>query len=176
MSKADPIRLLRGVPYSSLLQRISKARNIDLSQATDDQIRRSVGQIMHGFTTIVLDLALTGAYRARVNPDSRPFSNVSELWYPPVTLHNPSRALQRARRSNLLRQRHCQRRSFRGAAGSRVHCNAACGSCKEDAHHAKVRPYRSRARLGTRVSEPQKRRASKVAQRVCGNVEEARRD
>jgi hypothetical protein len=71
------------VSLFDLQTRIKKLKSLDLRNFNLEQVEARLGRIMDAYSTLPLPLVLTGAYRARVNTSSKPFQNVSELWYPP---------------------------------------------------------------------------------------------
>jgi hypothetical protein len=67
--------------------RLSRARAMDLANLTYEQVSARIHRLMDGYSTKTIVIGTNGVFRARVHPSGvELFENVSELWYPPVSV------------------------------------------------------------------------------------------
>ena len=56
------------------------------AKLTEDQVYERLRRVMDGYSTVQHRLQTNMAFRARKNNGDEPFTNVSELWYPPASV------------------------------------------------------------------------------------------
>ena len=93
----DSDERLRRASYSEVRERIGRARRMDVSELSMEQVASRVGLIMDGYRTMIRPLELNGAFRARKNVGGKLFDHVSELWYPPASVITSRGRFNRAR-------------------------------------------------------------------------------
>lgn len=84
-SRMADAETLQKVSYAEIITRLTRARKMNVSGLSAEDVDRRVGLIMNGYHTVAIKGQLNGLYRARKNIGDQPCQSTSDLWYPPAS-------------------------------------------------------------------------------------------
>lgn len=77
---------LMRVSAADLRGRIARARSMDLTRLSDEQVFQRLARLADGYTKRQDQLQTNMLFRARRNESRQPFQHASELWHPPSSV------------------------------------------------------------------------------------------